>query len=140
MVSLSKDGAVQAKVLGRLGLHVVRGSTSRSGVRALAALVRAVKGGRDAAFAVDGPRGPYGIAAPGASFVAARTGGVLVPMGSAVRRGRVFHRAWDRFTLPWPFTRVAIVLGAPLPGGAPAEVLAERIASANREANALLSG
>lgn len=118
MVSHSDDGAMQARALSVLGFDVVRGSSSRGGARGLAALVKRMRAGEDAAFAVDGPRGPYGVAKPGALVAARRTGAVLVPMGSAVRAGwgrrKVFTRAWDRFVLAWPFAEVAIVLGAPL--------------------------
>jgi lysophospholipid acyltransferase (LPLAT)-like uncharacterized protein len=72
------------------------------------------KGGEDAAFAVDGPRGPYGVAKPGAALAARAVGGVLVPMGSAVTRGLTLRRAWDRFAIAWPFTRVCVALGAPI--------------------------
>src|SRR3954468_11566429 len=59
LVSLSRDGQMQAKALALQGLRVVRGSSSRGGVRGLAVLVRRMKRERaDAAFAVDGPRGP----------------------------------------------------------------------------------
>lgn len=132
MVSLSKDGAMQARALGLLGFDVVRGSTSREGARGLAALVRKVRGKeRDAAFAVDGPKGPYGVPKAGAAFLAERTGAWLVPMGSAMKRGKVFDRAWDRFALPWPFTTVAVVVGAPVPHEG-----AEKLGSAIEEANA----
>lgn len=122
MVSHSADGQLQARALGLLGFRVVRGSSSRGGARALAAIVRRLRRGEvDAAFAVDGPRGPYGEVKPGALLAASRSGAVLVPMGSAVRRGMTFRRAWDRFVLAWPFTRVTVVLGAPLtPPHAPA--------------------
>jgi lysophospholipid acyltransferase (LPLAT)-like uncharacterized protein len=157
MVSLSKDGEMQARALATLGFDVVRGSSSRNGARGLAALVRKVRGAqlpgrkaagvvgakrrgtpvgneRDAAFAVDGPRGPYGVPKPGAAFVAERTGAWLVPMGSAIRSGKVFARAWDRFALAWPFTTVAVVLGAPVP----AEKLGSAIEEANGRAASLL--
>ncbi len=139
MVSLSKDGQMQARALRMLGFRVVRGSSSRGGARGLAALVRAVRGGADAAFAVDGPRGPYGEAKPGAVVAARRTRGVLVPMGSATRRATVFARAWDRFALAWPFTPVAVVLGAPLPASASPAELSAAIAAANRRAEAMLA-
>jgi lysophospholipid acyltransferase (LPLAT)-like uncharacterized protein len=42
------------------------------------------------------------------------TGAVLVPLTGRVHRGMVFRRAWDRFALAWPFTRVEVVLGAPI--------------------------
>lgn len=137
MVSLSKDGAMQARALGLLGFEVVRGSSSREGARGLAALVRKVRGNeRDAAFAVDGPKGPYGVPKAGASFLAERAGAWLVPMGSAIGRGKVFGRAWDRFALPWPFTRVAVVLGEPVSS----EKLASAIEEANGRAASLLPG
>lgn len=137
MVSLSKDGTMQAHALGLLGLDVVRGSSSREGARGLAALVRKVRSGeRDVAMAVDGPKGPYGIPKPGAAFLAERTGAWLVPMGSAMSRGKVFRRAWDRFGLPWPFTTVAVVVGEPVP----AEKLGSAIEEANGRAAALLPG
>jgi lysophospholipid acyltransferase (LPLAT)-like uncharacterized protein len=145
MVSLSADGAVQARALGVLGFEVVRGSSSRGGVRGLMALVRKMRsGGRDAAFAVDGPRGPYGVAKPGAVVCARRAAGVLVPMGSAVSGGYVFGRAWDRFVLAWPFTRVAVVLGRPrVARDATDSVLTagltEAVGAANARAAALLA-
>jgi len=52
--------------------------------------------------------------APGALAVARATGGVVVPVASASAAGWVLQRAWDRYELPRPFTRVAVALGAPL--------------------------
>lgn len=139
LVSLSADGELQAGALGRLGFAVERGSSSRGGARGLARIVRRVRAGEDAAFAVDGPRGPCGVAKPGALYAACRAGAVVVPMGSAVAGGRRFERAWDRFALAWPFGRVAVVLGAPLDPAAlaPADVEAA-IRQADATAAALL--
>jgi hypothetical protein len=128
LVSLSADGAIQSRALAWQGFTVVRGSSSRGGARGLAALVRAMRGrgsrdghddrgarGRaDAAFAVDGPKGPYGVTKPGAVVAAKATGAWLVPMGSAITRGIVLDRAWDQFAIAWPFTRVVVTLGAPI--------------------------
>ncbi len=68
----------------------------------------------DAAFAVEGPRGPRGVVKGGAVFAARAAGAVLVPMAGAVRRGVVLRRAWDRFAIAWPFTRVDVTLGRPI--------------------------
>jgi lysophospholipid acyltransferase (LPLAT)-like uncharacterized protein len=115
LVSLSRDGVMQARALALQGLRVVRGSSSRGGARGLAALVRAMRHeGADAAFAVDGPRGPRGEVKAGILTAARATGAVLVPMTGRVHSGVVFRRAWDRFTLAWPFTRVDVLLGAPI--------------------------
>src|SRR5215472_6231582 len=43
LVSLSRDGAMQARALALQGLRVVRGSSSRGGARGLAALVRRMR-------------------------------------------------------------------------------------------------
>jgi lysophospholipid acyltransferase (LPLAT)-like uncharacterized protein len=78
-------------------------------------LVRAMKcEATDAAFAVDGPRGPFGVVKGGVIVAARATGAVVVPMAGAVRRGIVLRRAWDRFAIAWPFTRVDVALGAPI--------------------------
>ena len=145
MVSLSKDGEIQTRALSVLGFTVVRGSSSRGGARGLAGIVRGLKaGGYDAAFAVDGPRGPYGVPKPGAVLAARASGALIVPMGSAIAGAKIFARAWDRFELAWPFTRVCVVLGPPLELGCPADSedtvgkLATTIAAANASAEAFL--
>ncbi len=122
LVSLSRDGALQARALTVQGLRVVRGSSSRGGARGLAALVRAMRRERaDAAFAVDGPRGPRGVVKSGAIMAARATGGVIVPMTGAVHRGLVLRSAWDQFAIAWPFTRVDVVLDCPIDPGLSAD-------------------
>jgi lysophospholipid acyltransferase (LPLAT)-like uncharacterized protein len=136
MVSHSRDGELQAAALAALGFDVVRGSSSRGGARALAAMVHKLREpGTDAVFAVDGPRGPYGVVKPGALALAEQSRARIVPAGAAARRRVVLERAWDRFVLPWPFTRVDIVLGGPVePGPDAAERLARAIAECNESA------
>jgi lysophospholipid acyltransferase (LPLAT)-like uncharacterized protein len=115
LVSRSRDGELVAAALATLGIASARGSSSRGGVAALKAVVRHLKGGLDAAFAVDGPRGPARVVrGQGAALSARLADGVVVPMAAACARCHVFARAWDRFELPLPFTRVAVVLGPPI--------------------------
>ena len=147
MVSLSKDGELQSAALSILGFHVVRGSSSRGGARGLASLVRGLRTGEDAAFAVDGPRGPYGVPKPGVFLAAEKARAMVVPMGSSITSGKVFGRAWDRFALAWPFSRVAVVLGAPIQPSAQeasvagqADELRAAIEAANATAEAILAG
>jgi len=81
----------------------------------LAAVVRVIKrDGADAAFAVDGPRGPRGVVKGGAIVAARAAGAVVVPMAGAVRRGVVLGRTWDQFAIAWPFTCVDVALGGPV--------------------------
>ncbi len=140
LVSRSRDGELVAAALARLGIASARGSSSRGGAAALRAIVRRLREGRDAAFAVDGPRGPARVVkgspgAVGAAIAARLSGGVVVPMAAACARCHVFSRAWDCFELPLPFTRVAVVLGAPLsPDEATPEALGAAIDRARAEA------
>ena len=58
LASRHRDGEYVARTLERFGHLLVRGSTHRGGAGGLRQMVRHLRGGRDAAFAVDGPRGP----------------------------------------------------------------------------------
>jgi lysophospholipid acyltransferase (LPLAT)-like uncharacterized protein len=114
LVSHSRDGQMQARALALQGLAIERGSSSRGGARGLFAIVRRLRRGEDAAFAIDGPRGPRHVAAAGARTAARLSSGVLVPMGSACARALTLEKAWDKFRIPLPFTRVTVRLGAPI--------------------------
>ncbi len=143
LVSRSRDGELVAAALGRVGIASARGSSSRGGAAALKAVVRRMRRGLDAAFAVDGPKGPARVVrsegSTGVAHAADLSGGLVVPMAAACGRCHVFARAWDRFELPLPFTRVAVALGAPIPPGeATPEVLARAIDRAREEAERAL--
>ncbi len=113
MVSHSRDGSLQSGILSRLGLTVVRGSSSRGGAQGLRGVVRCLRIGSDGAFAVDGPRGPSGVIKDGVLTAARLSGAVVVPVTFSASPAWVFRRSWDGYTLPLPFARVAIVAGEP---------------------------
>jgi lysophospholipid acyltransferase (LPLAT)-like uncharacterized protein len=141
LVSHSRDGSLQARALAMLGLVVVRGSSSRGGAQGLVGIVRRLREGMDAAFAVDGPRGPIGVVKGGVITAARASGAWLVPVGGAIRSGLVLERAWDRYAIAWPFSRVQIVMGAPIDPASPdaRTVLEDAIARANLVAEGALS-
>ncbi|MFO0678458.1 MAG: DUF374 domain-containing protein [Polyangiaceae bacterium] len=138
LVSHSEDGDLQSRALSVLGLRVVRGSSSKGGAKGLVALVRRLRRhaeDEDLEFAVDGPRGPYGTVHEGALVAALRTGATVVPLGAHVPHGLTLRRTWDRFRIAWPFTRVVVVVGAPLePVLVTPSVLARAIEDANTAA------
>jgi lysophospholipid acyltransferase (LPLAT)-like uncharacterized protein len=111
LASLSRDGALQASILESLGFTVFRGSSSRGGAVGLKAMVDAVADGADAAFAVDGPRGPAFEVKPGAALAATTTHGTLVPITTRASRYWSFARAWDGYRLPKPFAHVDLIRG-----------------------------
>jgi lysophospholipid acyltransferase (LPLAT)-like uncharacterized protein len=112
MISESRDGARIAWLAEHLGHSVVRGSSSRGGVRALLRMIRAVQAGAIAGLLVDGPRGPAGVIKPGAILLASRSGALLVPVYLNCRP-RWTAPSWDRMQVPLPFARVDVRIGEP---------------------------
>jgi len=110
LASRSRDGELVARWVGWFGLPVVRGSSSRGGVQALRALAGAVRAGEDVAVVPDGPRGPRERLQAGLVVLAATTGAPVVPLGFAARPARRLA-SWDRFLVPCPFARAALVFG-----------------------------
>lgn len=115
VVSQSKDGEILTRVLEHFGFLAVRGSSSRGGMRALIAAKRVMdEQGVGIIFTVDGPRGPRHKVKPGAIFLANHAGSPIVPVRAAMSRAKIFHRAWDKFQLPWPFSKCTITYGDPI--------------------------
>ncbi len=114
LVSASQDGAWLTAFFALVGLRTVRGSSSRFGREAASELVALMRAGRDVGITPDGPRGPVYEMKPGAIIVPRRTGApVLLVGGEFSRAWRL--KSWDRFYVPWPFSRVRMrceVIGA----------------------------
>lgn len=141
LVSRSRDGETQSRVMRLNGLSVLRGSSSRGAAGGLRGIVRAVAAGKDVALAVDGPRGPKHRAKPGAAFAALQTGAPLLPLATAACRSVVLDRAWDDFEVPLPFSTVSIVVGAPVDARSAlsdASLLSAAVTAARRRAVAVL--
>ena len=114
MISRSRDGELQGRVLLHMGFRIVRGSSGRGGARALLELLRLVR--REPAVrmcvAVDGSRGPCHRVQPGVMTLAMRSGAWILPGASEARPALVF-RSWDGFSLPLPWARVRITFAQP---------------------------
>lgn len=122
MSSLSKDGELMGSIMTRLGFHVIRGSSSRGGTRALLEMVRLMKNGMDGSLTVDGPRGPRHEVKPGAVLLAQKTGARIVPLGMAYSRCLKMN-SWDLTEVPLPGARAVLYTGIPfaIPSGASVE-------------------
>ena len=112
LASHSRDGELVAAFVRQFGLGVVRGSSSRGGAAALRELTSVVRSGESVAVVPDGPRGPRERLQPGIVVLAALTGAPVVPLGFAARPARRLA-SWDRFLVPLPFARAAVVAGKP---------------------------
>ena len=113
MTSENFDGEWIAGIIRRFGYGTARGSTSRGARKAVRQLTREMAAGKAAAFTLDGPRGPAGIAQPGAVWLAKVTGNPVLPFHIETDRHWTL-RSWDRTQIPKPFATAAIVIGEPI--------------------------
>jgi lysophospholipid acyltransferase (LPLAT)-like uncharacterized protein len=112
MTSENFDGEWISGIIERFGYGTARGSTSRGGLKALRQLAKALRAGKIAGFAVDGPRGPACVAQGGAVWLARATGNPVVPFHLEAGRHWTL-KSWDRTQIPKPFATVSIAMGEP---------------------------
>jgi lysophospholipid acyltransferase (LPLAT)-like uncharacterized protein len=76
-------------------------------------LVKEIKRGKSTYINPDGPYGPSRVPKPGVSFLAAKTGAAVLPIGVYANRRYEVNR-WDRYVVPFPFSRITMVIGEPI--------------------------
>ena len=105
LVSASKDGAWLAAFYRMIGLIPVRGSSNNFGREAARALIEVMREGHDVGITPDGPRGPMYVVEPGVLVVTRRSSAPMVLVGAEFTRAWRL-KSWDRFYIPWPFSRI----------------------------------
>jgi lysophospholipid acyltransferase (LPLAT)-like uncharacterized protein len=115
MCSRSSDGDLMASLEKGLGYRVARGSSGSGGARALAEMIKAQREDRrlNSCLAVDGSRGPRGIAQHGILTLARKTGGWLLPVAASTPTCRVL-KSWDRTVIPKLGAQIRILIGEPM--------------------------
>jgi lysophospholipid acyltransferase (LPLAT)-like uncharacterized protein len=118
MCSKSSDGDLMTSVEEGLGYRVARGSSGSGGARALAEMIKAQREDRqlNSCLAVDGSRGPRGIAQLGILTLARKANGVLLPVAAATSSATcwVNRGSWDRTVIPKPRAEIRILIGEPI--------------------------
>lgn len=110
--SLSRDGEMMARFVGKFGYRTIRGSSSRGGLRALVGMKKVVDKGYFAAFTPDGPRGPIHHVEGGVVLLSKIAQVPILAAGLAASRCWTLN-SWDRCKVPKPFGRVAVSIDAP---------------------------
>ncbi|MCE5299261.1 MAG: lysophospholipid acyltransferase family protein [Spirochaetia bacterium] len=113
LVSLSRDGAIAAKIAESFGFKIVRGSTFKGAAQGLLAMKQEVDRGADVAINTDGPRGPAESVGNGAVYLAKLTGKEIVPFGFYCDK-MIRLTSWDRFMIILPFSRGVFKFGEPV--------------------------
>jgi hypothetical protein len=98
-------------------------------------LAQRLEEGLDAAFTIDGPRGPRFVAKPGPAMLARRTGCPIGLFHISYEHAKMFKGTWDHFQLPRPYSRVVMVFTRMIevPADASREVLEEKHNEVQRE-------
>ncbi len=113
MTSMNRDGEAIAQCIRRFGYGAARGSSSRGGLKALAELAREIRSGHDAAFTIDGPRGPRYVAKQGPVLLALKTGAAIFCFHISMKH-KIQLKSWDEFQVPLPFTSAIVLQAAPI--------------------------
>ena len=83
-------------------------------VRVTIRLKNFLEKGHCIALALDGPKGPAGVARPGAFYLAQITRRPIVAIDCHYHRSFKINHRWDRYKVPLPFTRVTVTFNHPV--------------------------
>lgn len=120
MISQSKDGNAVAYAGVWHKFISVRGSATnrqkkkdKGGLRALIKSAQVIKAGSMFCITPDGPKGPHEVVGEGTLILASRANAAILPYSiSAAPCYRL--KSWDRFFLPLPFSKGALIFGTPI--------------------------
>ena len=113
LISGHRDGRIIADAVRYFGIDSIAGSSNAGGGAALRAMVRHVRHGDCVGITPDGPNGPAMRAGPGTVAAARLARAPLIPITYATRHRRILM-SWDRFHLPFPWTRGVFLWGEPI--------------------------
>lgn len=112
MSSTSRDGILQASILKKFKYEIISGSSAKSPVRALIGSIQKMRMGYNVGFAVDGPTGPLYKVKPGAIYLAKKMQVPIIPISFSANPA-IILKSWDKYLLPKPFAKSAIIFGKP---------------------------
>ncbi|HZV81164.1 MAG TPA: lysophospholipid acyltransferase family protein [Geobacteraceae bacterium] len=113
LISSHRDGEIIANVMKRFGFYLVRGSSRRGGYEAMREMLHLLKDNKHLGITPDGPKGPAEQLKPGVAEIARLSGKAVIPVtfsASSVIRAT----SWDRFMIPYPFSRGVLYIGEPV--------------------------
>lgn len=113
LISPSVDGEVPAKIVESWGAVAIRGSSNRTGARALRDMYNTITKDKVSPVTTsDGPTGPVHEFKQGAVMLAQLTQSPMLPI--AYMASRYWElKTWDKFIIPKPFSRIIIAVGEP---------------------------
>lgn len=137
LISSHRDGEIIANVMKRFNFGLVRGSSRRGGYEAMREMIHLLKDNKQLGITPDGPKGPAEHLKPGVAELARLSGKAVIPVTFSA--SSVFRASsWDRFMIPYPFSRGVLYIGEPLryEKGEDMEAFRLRLERALQDANA----
>ncbi|MCK5353385.1 DUF374 domain-containing protein [bacterium] len=128
--SATRNGDIIARISSDFGFGCTQ-IPDRGPRRSLRLMEAALSRFQVAGIAVDGPLGPYHQVKQGIIRLATGLGFYLLPVSVEARRKFVLNKRWDLLEIPFPFTRVCLVIGEPI--AAPDLLGTEGIATGSRK-------
>ncbi len=107
IVSPSKDGEILSNLLSEWNYSLIRGSSRKKGKQALQDIVEnATK--NLVLITPDGPTGKINKFKAGAVVASQRCGSPVYLCRVKIKNMFVFHKSWDKFKFPLPFTKIIL--------------------------------
>ena len=113
LISRHRDGEFIARIIGYFGIGTVRGSYRKGSVSSVREILTELKAGTTIAITPDGPKGPRYHIKQGVIEMAKISQRPIVPVTYGASRKRIFA-SWDRFVLPYPFSKILFLWGDPI--------------------------
>ena len=107
LISASRDGAWLETFYGWAGILPIRGSQNRRSTQSVRELIRVVRKGNDVGITPDGSRGPIYKAKSGAVVLSRITKSPICLLSFEYSSHWTLN-SWDRFVIPFPFSRVKV--------------------------------
>jgi hypothetical protein len=114
LISLHRDGEINAIAARHLGIEPIRGSGShgaqridKRGTQALIEMIRALEDGYNVATTADVPKISR-KAGPGIVVLGAKTGRPIYPVAVCASRRLTIAKSWDKSKIPLPFGHIVI--------------------------------
>lgn len=143
ITSLSRDGEIQSRIVSRFGYQIIRGSSARGAIKAALVAAKKLEQGGVLAITPDGPRGPAHEVQEGTIFLARRANCPVIPVGVGISPRKILS-AWDKYALPLPFAKCAIIFGEPITvtddeaSPSPAEIIKNAMNDLERQAQLMV--
>lgn len=113
MISQHKDGEAITRTVEYLGIHSIRGSSSKGAAKVLIGAIKEIKAKNDVAITPDGPRGPRFSVADGIVAISKKTNAKILIFNCKATKYWQF-KSWDKFVVPKPFGKLEFFIQEPI--------------------------